>query len=427
MSPLTDHSAVASEAAGENWAHNYHYGARALLRPTTVDQVRELVAESPRIRALGSRHSFNALADSAGLLVNLEGIDAALEVDEAARTVTVGAGIRYGDLATALQHRGWALQNLASLPHISVTGAVATGTHGSGDRNGTLSSSVAALELVTASGDLLTVRRGDPHFDGHVVALGALGIVTRVTLDIEPTFEVRQDLYDDLPWDVLLAHFDEVTSSAYSVSVFTTWVGETLPTTWLKSRVDAAAPPAHMLGAARATVDRHILPGHSPENTTQQVGVPGPWNDRLAHFRVGFTPSSGDEMQSEYIVPRRNAVEALRAVRALGERISPLQFMSEIRTMAADDLWLSGAYGTDAVGIHFTWRPLPEEVGAVLPDIEAALLPLGARPHWGKVFRAGAAEIAPLYPRFDDFRALAGRLDPERKFGNAFLEHTVFG
>jgi len=420
-----EHDVVWTGPAGDNWARNYSYRAQALLRPRSLEELREVVAASPRIRPLGSRHSFTDLADSDGVLVSLDAIGTAVELDESASTVTVSGGARYGDFVSELHDRGWAVHNLASLPHISVAGAIATGTHGSGNANGNLATAVVALDLLTASGETVSVRRGDPGFEGHVVALGALGIVTRVTLAIEPTFQVRQDLYDELPWAALLDNFDAVTGSAYSVSAFTDFTGDTIPTLWLKSRVDAAEPPASLFGAGKATADRHMLRDSSPESITRQGGVPGPWSDRLAHFRLEFTPSNGDEFQSEYLVSREHAIAALEVMRGFGERIAPLLLTAEIRTMAADDLWLSGSYGRDTVGIHFTWRPLPERVHPLLAEIEAQLLPLGARPHWGKVFMAQADNIAPLYPRLPDFRALVERLDPQRKFGNAFLERTL--
>ena len=413
-----------TDTVGENWARSYTYGATALLAPTSVDELREVVASAPLVRALGSRHSFTGIADSAGVLVRTDRLPAVIEVDAARSVARVSGGLRYGDVATELQRQGWALHNLASLPHISVAGAVATGTHGSGDRNGTLAAAVAALEIVTADGSLITLRRGDADFDGAVVSLGALGVVTTLELDIQPTFDVRQDLYLELPWTALLDEFDAITSSAYSVSVFTSWQGETAEMAWLKSRMDAAAPPLDLFGAAREPESRHMLEGQDVVNTTQQGGVPGPWSDRLAHFKLEFTPSNGDELQSEYLVPRARAREAIEAVRALRDAVSPLLLVTEIRTMATDALWLSGAYETDAVGIHFTWKKLPDEVGAVLPAIEAALLPLGARPHWGKVFE----RIEPAnYPRLGDFRALRARMDPELKFDNAFLRRHLAG
>lgn len=407
---------------GTNWARNYEYRANALHRPRSVEELQEVVAGAPRIRALGSRHSFTGIADSSEL-VTLAGLAPAIEVDAEAMTVSVAGGLLYGELASVVEAEGLALHNLASLPHISVAGAIATGTHGSGDRNGTLSTAVSALQLVTASGELLELRRGEPDFDGAVVALGALGVVARVTLDLQPSFEVRQDVYEGLKWAELLAHLDAVTSAAYSVSIFTGWTGDEVGRVWLKSRTDARVPPSELFGAARDAEDVHPAVEMTAENTTRQGGVPGPWNDRLPHFRMGFTPSNGEEMQTEYLVPRRHAVEAIEAVRALSGRIAPHLHVSELRTMAADTLWLSGAYDTDVVAIHFTWRLEPEVVLSLLPVIEKSLAPFDVRPHWGKLFHSVRRE---LYPRLPDFVALADRLDPAAKFRNEFLDGSVF-
>jgi alditol oxidase len=414
-----------NQAAGANWAQSHSFGAEVVQHPADAAEVRELILRGGPVRALGTRHSFTDLADTAGRLISLDRFADDLVIDEDARTASFAPGLRYGDLATQLQARGWALHNLASLPHISVAGAVATGTHGSGDHNGNLSTAVAALEFLDGTGELVRLSRADADFDGAVVSLGALGVVTRITLDIQPTFEVRQDLYNNLPWDAALAHFDAITASAYSVSLFTRWIGDTIEIAWLKSRMDEPAPPTELFGAVLQTLDEHMLPDQPASNTTQQGGVAGPWNDRLAHFKLGFTPSNGDELQTEYLVPRANILPALAAMRELGPRINPLLLVTELRTMTADRLWLSGAYGTDAVGIHFTWKKLPTEVGALLPDIEAALLPLGARPHWGKVFAAGVDDLEPLYPRLDDFRALAEKYDPKGIFRSDFLSRKL--
>ena len=407
---------VDNGAMTDNWAQSYTYRASSIEQPTTVSAVQELVARAPHVRGLGTRHSFTGLADTSGVLVNLAKLEVEPYIDGA--TVVVPGGMRYGELAAWLQERGFALHNLASLPHISVAGAVATGTHGSGDSNGTLAAAVASIDLVTASGDLVTLRRGDPDFDGAVVSLGALGVVVSLALDIQPTFDVRQDLYDGLSWHDLLTNLDDVTGAAYSVSIFTNWQGESIDMLWTKSRMDAPEPAPTIFGARRQAIERHMLPDQATVSTTQQGGIPGPWSDRLAHFKLEFTPSNGEELQSEYLVPRRNAAEALAAVRELRDSITPLLLITEVRTMSADTLWLSGAYETDAVGIHFTWKKLPVEVEAVLPSIEAVLLPLGARPHWGKVFTGLAAEN---YPRFDDFLEVRSRFDPTLKFDNEFL------
>ncbi|MHA7143551.1 FAD-binding protein [Arthrobacter sp. TmT3-37] len=411
-----------------NWAGNYEYRARTMEHPTSLAELQRAVAGADRVRALGSRHSFNDIADTPGTLIALDVLDPGVEIDADALTVTVAAGVRYGVLAEHLQRHGFAIHNLASLPHISVGGAIATATHGSGNANGNLATAVVGLELVTASGDVLTVAKGDADFDGMVVGLGALGVVHRVTLRIEPSFDVRQDVFTEVPWDAVLADYDAATSSAYSVSLFTDWSSDTIGQAWLKTRTDSGTPvPETFYGGAPADRAYHPVPGVAADHCTQQLGVPGPWSDRLAHFRLAFTPSNGQELQTEYLVGREHAVEAIEAMRALAPRITPLLLVSEVRSMAADELWMSNNYQRDGIGLHFTWKPLQPEVEALLPEIEAALAPLSVRPHWGKLFLAGADQLAPAYPRFDDFRRLALRLDPSGKFRNDFLDRTVFG
>jgi xylitol oxidase len=416
--------------AGTNWAGNHTYRAERLHRPTTLEQLQEVVATAPRIRVLGSRHSFTGIADSAEL-VSLEAVHAAasplagIEVDLEAGTVSLGGGVRYGELAEVLRDAGAALHNLASLPHISVAGAVATATHGSGVTNGNLATAVAALEMVTSSGEVVRASRGDADFDGMVVGLGALGAVTRLTLDVEPAFEVEQRVFEGLAWEVLSEHFDEVMACGYSVSLFTLW-GEDVDMVWVKARTDqGGAPDGDLFGAVPAGVDRNPVVGLDPTPCTPQLGRPGLWSDRLPHFRMGFTPSAGDELQSEYLLPSGSAVVALEAVRSLAERIRPLLLACEIRTVAADRLWMSTAYGQDSVALHFTWEPAAAAVADVLVDLERVLSPFAARPHWGKVFRADAAAIAPLYERHADFVRLTERLDPRGAFRNAWLEDHV--
>jgi xylitol oxidase len=410
-----------------NWAGNHTYQAAVLHRPASLDQLRELVAGAGRLRALGSRHSFSEIADS-DELVSLDGLPAEVAIDHGAGTVSVAAGLRYGELAETLKAEGVALANLASLPHISVAGAIATATHGSGDANGNLATAVAGLKLVTASGELLSASRGDPDFDGMVVGLGALGVVTRLTLDVEPAYQVRQRTFEGLPWASLFEHFDEVTGAGYSVSLFTRW-GETVDQVWIKSRVTAEPERARgdLFGAVPATVDRHPILGIDPVNCTPQLGVAGPWSDRLPHFRMGFTPSSGEELQSEYHLPRGRAVAALEALRGIGDRLRPVLQVSELRTVAADRLWMSPQYGRDTLAVHFTWGPDWAAVRPVLAELEAALADFEARPHWGKLFLADAGTIAGRYPRHGDFARLAGRLDPGGVFTNAWLRERVLG
>ncbi|NYG06394.1 xylitol oxidase [Phycicoccus badiiscoriae] len=407
----------------QNWAGNVTYRAQEIARPTSTAELQELVGSAERVRAVGSRHSFTELADTDGILVGLSGLPEEVTLDETARTVTVGAGQDYATVATAIEARGWALANLASLPHISVAGAAATGTHGSGDGLRSLAGAVAAIELVGSDGELRTVARGDEQFEGSVVALGALGIVTRLTLDVEPSYTMRQDVYTGLPWPVLEAEFDAITSSADSVSLFTRLDERGVLQVWRKSRSHES--PADLHGAPRHPGPVHPLDGAPTEAVTDQSGEAGPWLDRLPHFRGGFTPSRGEELQSEYLVDRSVALDALAALRWLEPRIAPLLQTVEIRTVASDELWLSSSYRRATVGFHFTWHLDEPGVYAVLPAIEAALLPLGARPHWGKCFVAAAEDLAPSYPRWDDFRRLRATADPGGKFGNAFLDRVI--
>jgi xylitol oxidase len=413
---------------GTNWAANLTYRAVALHRPASLEQVQELVAGASRLRVLGSRHSFNDIADADELLV-LDGLPGEVAVDSAAGTVSVPAAMRYGELAGRLRAEGVALANLASLPHSSVGGAVATATHGSGDANGNLATAVAGLELVAGTGELVTATRGDPDFDGLVVGLGALGAVTRLTLDVEPGYQVRQRAFEGLPWAALFDHFDEVTSAGYSVSLFTRWEAEAVDQVWVKTRVTGAPEEVRgeLFGAVPATQERHPILGLDPVNCTRQLGVPGPWSDRLPHFRMGFTPSSGEELQSEYHLPRAQALAALQALRDLARVVRPVLQVSELRTVAADRLWMSPMHDRDTLSVHFTWHKDWPAVRAVLAEVEAVLAPLGARPHWGKLFLAEAADLAPRYQRLGDFTRLAGRLDPRGVFVNDWLRRHVLG
>ncbi|SED71137.1 FAD-binding protein [Ruania alba] len=403
----------------ENWAGSYTYRAAQIHQPDTLDAARHLVAEAPKIRALGSRHSFHDLPDSPGVLITLDSMPRTIRLDEEAKTVTVSAGTRYGDLATELHRAGWALSAMASLPHIAVAGAIGTGTHGSGDRVASLAAQVLGLELIDAAGELRTLTTDDADFPGAVVHLGALGVLTSVTLRVEPTYDVQQYVVNEVPWEFVEAQFEDVMSAAYSVSIMTRWNTPTVQV-WLKSRDGDASLPE-----GKPAVKKEHPAGRDPEGCTEQLGEAGPWQDRLPHFRMGFTPSSGREIQAEYLLPRKHARAAIAALREIGSIITPLLQTCEIRTVAADELWLSGSYGRDTVAFHFTLHPEPVKVRALLGKIEEALAGLEARPHWGKWFSTPGEEIAAMYPRMADFRDLVGRYDPQGKFSNAFLERVV--
>jgi xylitol oxidase len=351
-----------------------------------------------------------------------------IALDADARAVTVEAGVTYGQLGPYLDSKGFALHNLASLPHISVVGACTTATHGSGEKNANLASVVSALEMITPAGDVVKLsRKSDDDFQAAVVGLGALGVITRITLNIEPTYKVRQYVYQNLPLAQMKDHFDEIQASGYSVSLFTDWTKERINELWIKSRMDDKRTfPAEYFGAKLATRNLHPIADLSAENCTEQMGVPGPWYDRLPHFRMGFTPSAGKELQSEYILPRHHAVEAILAVERLHEQVSPHLLISEIRTIAPDDLWMSTCYQQPSVAIHFTWKQDWPAVSRLLPVIERELSPFRPRPHWGKLFTISPRELRSRYEKFDDFVALAKKYDPNGKLRNTFLNTNIF-
>ncbi|MFH9037854.1 D-arabinono-1,4-lactone oxidase [Streptomyces sp. NPDC017966] len=412
-----------------NWAGNITYAAKELHRPQSLHALQNLVAGSSRVRVLGSGHSFNEIVEPGedGVLLSLDALPPEIDVDTTTRTVRVGGGVRYAELAREVHRHGLALANMASLPHISVAGSVATGTHGSGVGNGPLASSVRAVEIVVADGSKGRFTQGVANrFGGVVTSLGALGVVTALTLDLEPAFEVEQHVFTEMPLEGLdQATFEAVMSAAYSVSLFTDWRAPGFRQVWLKRRTDQPLPDFPW--AAPATEKMHPVPGMPAVNCTEQFGVPGPWHERLPHFRAEFTPSSGAELQSEYLMPRESAVAALHALDGIRETVAPVLQTCEVRTVAADDQWLSPSYGRDTVAVHFTWI---EDTRAVLPvvrRVEEALAPFDPRPHWGKVFTTPAAELRARYPRMDDFRNTVDDLDPRRKFTNAFVRDVLGG
>ena len=415
-----------------NWAGNYIYRAAHYHQPETIEQVQELVTRSNKVKALGTRHSFNDIADSQGDLISMEHFDKIVTLDRENSTVTVEAGVRYGQLARWLHDQGFALHNLASLPHISVAGACATATHGSGDRHGNLATAVSALEMVTANGEIITLSRekdGD-QFQGMVVGLGGLGVVTKLTLKVSAAFQMQQDVYENLPLAELEEHYDELTASIYSVSLFTDWRNSTINQVWLKRHLPegiSVKAESELFGARLAANHIHPIATLSAENCTEQMGVSGPWFERLPHFRMDFTPSSGEELQTEYMIPRQHAFAAFRVIDQLRNHIAPLLQISEVRTIAADDLWLSPCYKQASVAIHFTWKKDWDGVRNVLPRIEEQLARFNARPHWAKLFTSSPARLQDLYERLPDFQQLLRHYDPQGKFRNEFMDKYIFG
>jgi len=414
-----------------NWAGNIEYSTDRLQTSTSLAQVQDYVKTQPKLKVLGTRHCFNNIADSKDGFLSLKPMDEVISLDPAKRTVTVAAGITYGQLCPYLDGKGFALHNLASLPHISVAGACSTATHGSGLKNGNLATAASGLEIVTADGTVVNLsrERDGETFNGAVVGLGALGVITKVTLDIQPSFIMRQYVYENLPLGELKEHFDAIESSGYSVSLFTDWQKQRINELWIKSRIEEgqefhASPEFY--GAKLATRNLHPIAALSAENCTEQMGVPGPWYERLPHFRMGFTPSAGKELQSEYFVPRQHAVEAILAVERLRDQVSPSLLITEIRTIAGDHLWLSPCYEQDCVTIHFTWKPDWPAVSKLLPVIEKELAPFKARPHLRKLFTTSATELKSIYKKMPEFVELSRRYDPQGKFRNEYLNRNIF-
>ncbi len=417
-------------APRKNWAGNYTYSTSHLHLPKSVEEVQEVVKRCDKLKALGARHSFNGIADSTENQISLKNFTQ-MTIDRKSSQATVGAGVTYGQLSPYLYQNGYALHNLASLPHISVVGARSTATHGSGVKNRNLSTAVAALELVTAEGSLvkLSRERDGERFQGAVVDLGGIGVVTAVTLDVEPAFDMRQVVYENLPMAQLEGDLYEIFSSGYSVSLFTTWQNHQINQVWIKSRVEPGRPfkiNPEFFGAAAATRKLHPVPGHSAESCTEQMGIPGPWYERLPHFRMNFTPSSGDELQTEYFVPLHNGFEAILAVEKLRDHITPHLLISELRTVDADTLWMSMAYKRQSMTIHFTWKPEWPKVKKVLPMIEEQLAPFDAKPHWAKLFTTPPSRLQALYEKMPDYQALLKHYDPKGKFRNQFLNMNIF-
>jgi alditol oxidase len=406
-----------------NWAGNYTYQAEKVLYPRSLEEIQEIVRSSQRVKGLGSRHSFSAVADTTGTLVSFANFNRIIELDKIGHTVTVEPGVTYGQLCPYLDERGFALPNLASLPHITVVGSCMTGTHGSGVKNGNLSTSVTAIEFVAADGTVHHITEADESFSGMVVGLGAYGLVTKMTLKVIPRFEMWQQVFLELPHSTLLGQFDDIVSSGYSVSLFTSWKAAHIDQIWIK---EAAGKPLFdsFFGTRQAAKEMHPIADADADATTDQRGKTGSWYERLPHFKMGFQPSFGREIQAEYFIGRVNAVKAIEAIQSISSSFASHLFISEIRTIAADDLWLSPAYKRESLAIHFTWHANAEAVRKSLPVIEELLIPFAVRPHWGKVFSLGYDYVWSKYERFSDFLKLVRQYDPDGKFSNACLPNS---
>lgn len=413
----------------ENWGRNVKYLAREVVRVREVEEVARVVRENKRVRVLGTRHSFNRVADTDGVLVDVSGMRRCWDGGAGVR---VEPGVTYGQLGEELEGRARGIENYPSLPHVCVGGAVQTGTHGSGTKN--LSTQVSEVAVVTASGEVRRVKAGDVEFNGSVVSLGLLGVVVELNLITQPYRHIVQEVYTDVSLEELREGYGELIGGAnplerpYSVSLFTKWMNGVVDQVWVKRRVDRGWREPAMLRGKKSAKKLHPIREVDPEFCTEQ-GVAGPAHERLPHFKMEFEPSSaGAELQSEYFVSRQDVGAVMAVMGEIGPQLQECLMVSEVRSVDRDELWMSPCYGRDSVGIHFTWRPREAEVFSLLKEVvEPALRPFAPRPHWGKVFVMEPAEVMSRYERLGDFRALCQRWDPEGKFRNSFTRRYIFG
>ncbi len=411
-----------------NWGGNHAYAAEHLLQPECLDELHAAVTGHERVKVVATGHSFNAIADTDGAQISLSRMPVDIRVETRADgtgQVTASGWATYAQVSAALYDRGLALHTMASLPHISVAGATATATHGSGLRNPSLAAPVTAIELINGRGDPVRVsRETTADFSGHVVHLGALGVVTSMTLDAVPAVPYHQRAYLGLSLSVLAERPLEVLGAAESVSCFTRWQGDVAYSVIIKGPGDPADDPAEIAGAVATDETLHPTLGVEPAGVTQQGGVPGPWHARLPHFRPDHQPSTGREIQSEWFVALAHAGAVIEAVSRVGHLLDHALQGCELRTVAGDDLWLSAANGRDVLALHFTWRPDPALVLPAVEVVERALTPYDALPHWGKVWHRASGSHR-RYPRLDDFLALAEKRDPDGRFRNRFLSELA--
>jgi xylitol oxidase len=404
----------------KNWGGNLDYGPGKILAPESLAELSEII-RSGKVRPIGTKHSFSNLVIGEGQLVSAAGLSFEPVIDQKNSTVTVPAATKYGELAVFLEEEGYALKNMGSLPHISIAGSAATGTHGSGDKNQILSSSLVSFSYLDANGVIVTLNRSSKNFEACRVGLGAYGLWVNLTLAIVQSYQMRQDVFRNLPWELFLEDPAKLTAAGYSVSLFTKWGSDTIDQTWVKSRSHDSAPPIEIAGIKPdSTSMPELMPGVG-DNLTQQGGEEGAWLDRLPHFRFDATPSAGNEIQTEYFFERKNIVGAIKAIQTIASEINPTLLISEIRTIAQDAAWLSPMLRGDSVAVHFTWVNDAAAVAKAVALVEKATAEFKPIPHWGKVHGFSAEKLREVHPKLDRAKALFDSLDPQGVFSTDYL------
>ncbi|KAI1700234.1 d-arabinono-1,4-lactone oxidase domain-containing protein [Ditylenchus destructor] len=360
-----------------NWGNNFRFSTQNIQYPTSVEEVQQIVRNANKLRVVGTRHSFSKIADSPNTMLSTLALKNIIGFDPTVPSITVQAGITYTDLNPFLPNYG----------------------------------------------------PNDPELKAIAVGLGAFGVITQVELEVEPTFNLTNYVFVNMPEQDIYDHFDEIENLGYSVQLFTdfstpgvwdqVWV-------WVRSDENSNVGNMQNLYGATRTHEQVTAIEALPPTYLMEQGKEQPWYYGLVDYHLGLSGFDGAEIQSEYFMPYENAIPAIQAVSNFSDLIAPRVYTMLIRTIKGDDLWMSESFNETTVAIHFTWKPNMTAVMEVLPQIEQALLPYGARPHWGKVFAQGPETYLHRYPKLNQWKQLAETLDPTHKFRNKFLEDTVF-
>lgn len=403
-----------------NWGGNLAFEQAEVVKPKTISELAEMVRVN-KVRPVGTLHSFSPIAKGEGLLMSTANLAIKPELDSDRSVVRFGAAMRFGELALFLEQNGFALRNMGSLPHISVAGAAATGTHGSGDKNQILSSSLTSFSYLNHEGELIKVEKQDPLFEAFRLGLGAYGIWVEAELSIVPSFQIRQDIFLEIPWSYFLEDPSRLTSAGYSVSLFGKWGTSTISQTWVKSEVEDPRAGVPIAAIAPEQNSKRELADGVGDNLTEQGGKPGPWLHRLPHFRLDASPSAGNEIQTEYFFTRDKIAHAIEAVHSVAGKINPVLIISEIRSIAQDDAWLSPMRRGDSIALHFTWKNEPELVDIAVQELEKVLAPMEPIPHWGKVHHFTQSDLERAHPMLSKAREQFENADPSGKFSSDYL------
>jgi FAD-linked oxidoreductase len=433
---------MAASTRWTNWARNQSCRPAEICRPDSLEALRRRVGEARaagrKLRLAGAGHSWSPLACTDGCLISLSRLDRVVEIDAAARTATVEAGMSMGRLVEALDEQGLALPTIGGMLRQSVGGTIATATHGTGAAYGNLATAVTRLESLTPAGELRSWTADASGFHGAVVSLGALGPVVRLTLQCEPAFGVRSEEYP-LPIEGLVRHLDQYlaendyfqffdlvhTERAYLFCMNRDAAGMAAKSRWRRLREWVAAG-METLSSSAAMWLTDKLPLAIP--LSQKVALVtllsgktrlGRSFEVLSHENIGFR-----YRELEVAIPRERAAEAVRAVRKMvkdqGLRVDmPITY----RFVKADGLWLSPAYGRDTCYVSFaTARRDPAFVESFFDEAERLMRRFDGRPHWGKCFSSKREYFQRAYPKWQDFDALRARLDPERAYANDMID-----